>query len=401
MNCPDLGTLRGALDEPGTLREQPLAEHLAGCAACRSTLADLRRTAELAGPALALLEPPETPTADHVAAALRHGGGQPAPGPATGGPAPDMIENGPGAGPLERPEPRDRTRRWRRLPAGLRAAAVVAVVAVALGAVAATPTGRGAAADLLAQFRSERLEVVTFDPNDPGLRQGLRALQSVGTVNEDAFTPVQPQRVASLAEASRRVGFDVQGVEPSALPAGARAEPMIYVVPERKRTVVFTFDREKARRFVAEEGHPDVRLPAKFDGASLIVDVPAAALFAYPGPDDVPKVVAGQAGRLDVSTRGDVNLAEMRDFLLGLPGLPEETVQQLRAISDWRTTLPVFVPAGKVDWERTTVDGRNALAFSGRGGVVSAVVWQQGGRIYGVGGPIGEADARRAAAGFG
>lgn len=399
MNCPDIGTLRAALDQPAALQEPPLAEHLAGCPGCRSALAGLRRSADLAAPALALLAPPETPTRDDVALALERGGG-PRPARTQGqGSAPDTIEHGPRRGAPIRPEPSDGARRWSRMPTALRAAAVAVVVAVALGAVVATPTGRGAAASLLAQFRSERLAVVSFDPDDPGLRQGLMALHSVGTVNDEAFTSVEPEQVASLEEASRRVGFEVRGVDPADLPMGAREEPTIYVRPAQE--VSFTFDREKARQYVAGQGRTELELPAKFDGASLVVGIPATAALVYPGPDRAPKVIVGQAGQLNVRTEGGVTLAEMRDFLLGLPGLPEETVRQLRAISDWRTTLPVFVPAGEVDWERTTVNGTQALSFSDRSGVTSALVWQRDGRIYGVGGTVDESAVRRVAAGLG
>ena len=394
MNCPEIGALRAALEQPAALREPTLAAHLDDCPTCRSTLAGLRRSADLAAPAMALLAPPDTPGQADVTAALRRVAGTV---PTHGaGPPPDLIDAPDLIGQGERGR---RARRWSQLPGALRAAAVAVVVAVALGAVVATPSGRGAAASLLAQFRSERLAVVSFDPNDPGLREGLGALQSVGTVDEDAFASMEPERVAGPAEASRRVGFEVRGVGSGDLPAGTRAEPTTYVTPARE--VRFTFDRDKARRFVAEQGSPKVDLPAKFDGASLVVEVPAAAVLVYPGPDRAPRVMVGQAGQLNVRTEGDVTLAEMREFLLGLPGLPSETVRQLRAISDWRTTLPVFVPVDKVDWKPTTVNGVDALAFSDRGGVASAVIWQRDGRIYGVGGPIRESAARAVAEGLG
>lgn len=390
MNCPDIGTLRTALDQPASLRETPLAEHVADCADCRADLSELRRSAELAAPALSLLAPPETPTREGVGTALererrhRAGHGEDA--------AADVLENGPGAPSPDRPR---RGRPWSRAPAGLKAAAVAVVVAVTLGAMVATPPGRDAAAGLLAQFRSEELTVISFDPNDPGLRQGLAALHSVGTVDEDAFTSVRPERVDGLAEASRRVGFEVSGVPRADLPNGVQGEPTIYVRPGQE--VSFTFDREKAREYVAQQGQPDVELPAKFDGASLVAEIPATAVLVYPGSDDAPRLVVGEAESLNVRTDGDVTLAEMREFLLDLPGLPEETVQQLRGISDWRTTLPVFVPAGEVDWDSTTVNGVEALSFSDRSGVVSALVWQRDGRIYGVGGPVSGSQARAVA----
>ena len=79
--------------------------------------------------------------------------------------------------------------------------------------------------------------------------------------------------------------------------------------------------------------------------------------------------------------------------MLGLPGLPAETVAQLRAIGDWRTTLPLPVPSDQVRSRPATVDGAEAVSFADQTGRLNALLWQRGGHIWGVAGVIGSDEA--------
>ena len=124
--------------------------------------------------------------------------------------------------------------------------------------------------------------------------------------------------------------------------------------------------------------------------------VPAAALLQYSGANGA-QLLIGQARELAVGAEGPVTLEEMRDFLLGLPGLPPETVRQLRAIQDWRNTLPIPVPADAVSWQGTTVAGGQGLLLADQAGVGSAVLWQRDGRVYGVAGTPRPTEIQRVA----
>ncbi len=57
MPCPDLGALRASLDDVPGGTPAPLHNHVQGCAACLDMLAELRRNAELAAPAIAMTGP--------------------------------------------------------------------------------------------------------------------------------------------------------------------------------------------------------------------------------------------------------------------------------------------------------------------------------------------------------
>ena len=68
----------------------------------------------------------------------------------------------------------------------------------------------------------------------------------------------------------------MQPPDPAALPAGLTPTPKVQVWPASE--LRFTFDRQKAQTYFQTTGHPEVSLPARFDGAALVVSVPTAAL---------------------------------------------------------------------------------------------------------------------------
>ncbi len=278
--------------------------------------------------------------------------------------------------------------RWRAVAAGLAAAAVL-ILALS------TPGGQRAFAQFLAQFRSQRFQVVTIDPRQ--MPSGIAQLERLGTLSADVRDR-QPVEVPSAAEASKQVGFAVKLPDPAALPTGVSRTPRILVTPAAEYR--FTFEKAKAAEYFRQAGRPEISLPDKFDGATLIVSVPAAVLLQYQvqgGGDRDPGLLIGQAGELQARVEGKVTLDELRDFLLGLPGLPPDTVQQLRAIKDWRTTLPIPVPADRVVWKQARLAGVDGLILSDSSGLGSAALWQRDGRVYGVAGPLSSAEIQRVA----
>jgi len=114
--------------------------------------------------------------------------------------------------------------------------------------------------------------------------------------------------------------------------------------------------------------------------------VPSAVTLEYPAADGTPGLIVGQARTVQAVAEGGVTLEEMRAFLLDLPGLSESTRSQLESIGDWRSTLPLPVPADEIAWESTTIDGGEAFLLSDGSGLLNAAVWQRDGFIYGVGG---------------
>ncbi len=391
MPCPDLGALRASLDDPSGTPAPP-HDHVPGCASCADTLAELQRNAELAAPAIALTAPADPPSPAAVEAALTrfeqrrarlaaNAATITAPAPAATVPDPIPL---PGRG------------RVARLGARARGVAAGLVAALVLAGLLVTPGGRAAAAGFLAQFRSQRFEVVSLDPGQSSqVADVVGGLVETGVFTGDALQRSgfdEPQVVAGLDEAARVAGFAVSAVDPAALPAGVERTPQRVLVT-RARETRLSFDRDRALAYLRGHGRPDARLPERYDGTQLVVQVPAAVVQQFAGRDGVPALLVGKAGTVGLTTEGGASLEELREVVLGLPGLPAETVAQLRAIGDWRTTLPLPVPSDQVRSRPATVDGAEAVSFADQTGRLNALLWQRGGHIWGVAGVIGSDEA--------
>ena len=285
--------------------------------------------------------------------------------------------------------------RWRIAASGLAAALLLTFFV-------GTPEGRVAAQEFLSQFRSQRFTVIAVDPAKTGGRGALHQFEGLGTIsgaNPRSPGDVQTRDVASVAEASRAVGFTVKEPDPATLPANVAKTPRIRVSPATETR--FTFDRAKAASYFRSINRPDLSLPDKLHGVSLVTSVPAAALLHYaPTGDGGPGVLVGQARELVVSVDGNATLDEVRDFLLGLPGIPPEVASQLRNIQDWRTTLPIPVPVDDVNWQQTTIAGGQGLMLADNSGLGSGALWQRDGLVYGVAGTLKAAEIQRIANGL-
>ena len=399
MPCPDLGALRASIDDaPGAA--PALHDHVRACPSCSGALAELQHNAELAAPAMALTAPADLPPGAAEAALARFeqrrarlansqtvAAGATATLTAT--PAPATAD----------PDPLAARRRGRRPRLGTRArgAAAALVAAVVLTGLVATPGGRAAAASFLAQFRSQRFEVLSLDPTQATqFEEVIGELVDTGVFTGAAFggnVYGDPRTVADRDQASRMAGFAVPAVDPSVLPGGVGRTPeRIMVIPARETAI--TFDRDHALDYLREHGRPDARLPERFDGTRLVVQLPAVVIQQFAGRDGGPALLVGKAGMLGLDTEGGASLEELREVVLDLPGLPEGTVAQLRAIGDWRNTLPLPVPTDEVSWRATQVEGADAISFADPSGRLHALLWQRYGYIWGVAGVVGSGEAR-------
>lgn len=366
VTCPDSGTLRALVDgeaPPST------GAHVEVCTRCADEFAALRADAERVTSALALLAPP------------------PAAGTATvrdHGQAPQAARD-------DVAMQRAARERRRSLRATARRVAAVAAALVVGVTVVTTPAGREAAASFLSQFRGERIQVVTIDPY--GFRNPLAALHALGDVTMGDNTGVL-LHASTLAEAEQQTGIAVRAPSPEVLPEGFGHEPSQILVHSATE-VSIAFDEARVRAWLAAQDS-DLAVPDGIGGSVLRIDVPAVVALMYRGTN-WEELVVGQAGAVTAETQGPLDLDELRAFLLDLPGLDPVTVEQLRGIDDWRTTLPLPVPTGQFDWEDTTVAGVPAVRLRGTSGFGSAVLWQRDGSVHGVGGLVSEDVARRIA----
>lgn len=383
--CPDIGTWRAWLDHED--QSPRLEAHLPGCPACQRLVADLRQDAASVREAFAVLAPIGLPSTAETAVArerLRSKRAQPVllqPLPTQESRIPMLLSR------FSTP--------WRVAASGLAAAVALSFV------VAFTPQGNAAAASFLSQFRSQQVTAVEVSPQSQAeITKTLNALGSLGTVKTPAGLSSNGVHSASssvsLAEAAQAVGFPLQTPDPATLPAGLDKAPQVRVMPASQ--VRFTFDKTKARAYFDSTGHPEVSLPDKFDGATLVVSIPSAAMLQYGNASARDALIIGEAGELLVDVEGGkVSLPEMRDFLLELPGLPQSTVSQLKQIQNWNQTLPIPIPVDKVNWQSTTFNGNQGLLLNDNSGVGSAAIWHANGHLYGMAGSLRATDIKRIA----
>jgi hypothetical protein len=385
--CPEIGVWRAWLDQED--HSPHLFEHLATCAGCQRLVDDLREDASSATALLGSLAPARLPGGDDVAVArqqltFRQRRGVAASLPEQE-PIPMFFKR------ISTP--------WRIAGSGLAAALALSLL------VAFTPQGQTVAAAFLAQFRPQQLAAVEVTPqSQTEIMRTLNALGNLGTVKlpggatrpeAAARTAAEQSKTVSLAEASQSVGFTVETPDKGSLPAGMDTTPKVQVMPASQ--VRFTVDKTKARNYFLSTGHPEVVVPDKFDGATLVVSIPSAVLLQYGNPNSKDALIIGQAGELVVDVEGKVSLDEMRDFLLGLPGLPAPVVNQLRQIKNWNQTLPVPVPIDQVNWKSATFKGHQGLLLNDNSGIGSAALWYDNGHMYGLAGSLKATDLQKIA----
>lgn len=325
MSCPTDELLRAHVD----VADPAVAQHADGCTTCARRLDAVRDDAGFAAAAVAGLDGDGRADVD-VEAALQ-----------AFAPTSEPVAT-----------------RASQLPVSIAAGVVALAVAVLL---VLTPTGREAAADFLAGFRAERFEVVTFDPEQP--MQGLEALGAIADVDV-ADVEQRPTEVDSLDAAAAVAGFAPSDV--ASLPDGATLRSIQASAPGMVRL-----------RFRADQA-PD--LPAELDGATLVVSVPGAVASMY--DVDGQALLVGEAGQLAVEAEG-ADLAAIRAYVLSRPEVPTGLAQQLLAIDDWTTTLPIPVPVDDIVWQDTTVAGAPGLVLSDPLG--AGLLWQADGRIHAIG----------------
>ncbi len=271
-----------------------------------------------------------------------------------------------------------------------RAAVAAALAAVLLVGVLMMPAGQAAAIGFLSLFRVQKFAPVTIDPNRPFDGLGLAYLEHLGKVTQpDRRSTDGGMTTASLSELSARAGITLR--KPSALPAGVADNPQVRTFPAQEAS--FTLDRTKAEAYLKSSGAPNPSVPAKLDGARLTLKVPMAVSMTYggkEGQDGLPRLMIGQLASPSASVEGNATPAELRDFLLGLPVLPPETVAQLRAIDDWTQTVPIPVPKDRTAWREVSLNGTPALLLTDKSVGMAALIWQKDGVVTAVAGALSE-----------
>ena len=347
MRHPTDGTLRRLLDEPAGVADAD-RHHVADCPVCLAGLAAARDDAGAAADALDVRVDVDV---DRAWERLSH------------------------ATPTDVPEPAAPAARIPRWRTALRSPVVAAVgVAALVGGASAA-----AAADWLQIFRAERAAPVSVTEADLVQMPDLSAYGHLQLSDEPDV-----RRVDDAGAAERATGLTVPKV--TDLPRGVSGEPVYQV--GNQVSAVFTFSAEEAAHAAAEAGEELPPPPPGLDGSRFRLVAGPGLAAVWPADSGLPAMVVAR-GVAPTAYSSGVPFDTARDYLLSLPGLPEDLASQLRSFSGDGTTLPLPVPAEHVTSSAADVDGVSATVLTARDGSMAGVVWVDDGVVTLVGGALG------------
>jgi hypothetical protein len=348
MGHPTEGALRRLLDEPAGVAE-PDRRHVVDCPQCLDGLASMRVDAAVVRAALATGSAAEV----DVDAAWRR------------------LTTAPPAPAAERAATPPRASRWR---GSLRRPSVAALAV----AVVLTGAGTAAANDWLQIFRTKKIASVSFTATD---LIALPDLQAYGDVVVTSAVDVNP--VADIATAEAQTGLDVPEV--TTLPRGVSGDPVYQV--GRQASATFTFSADRAARAAAEAGRTLPPAPPGLDGSQVRMVAGPGVAAIWRQPTGVPALFVGRAVAPTAFSSG-VPFETVRDYLLSLPGLPENVAAQLRTFAADGSTLPLPVPADRMTSSPAQVGGVPATVLASRDRLLAAVVWVNDGVVTVVAGSL-------------
>jgi hypothetical protein len=347
MRHPTEGVLRRLVDEPAGVSDAD-RQHVADCPVCLAGLAAAREDATVVG---AALRSDGAADVDPAAAWARLSTALPA---GTGTPPPAASRRWTGL--LHRP-----------------AAAALAFVVVLSGA------GVAAANDWLPIFRTEQVAPLEVSTADLVALPDLTAYGDVEVTGDG-----DPHAVPDAAAARDESGLEVPEV--GALPQGVDGEPAYQVVGELSG--VFTFSGEKAAQATTASGEALPPVPEGLDGSRVRLTAGPGVAAVWSQSSGMPILVAARAVAPTASSSG-VPFETVRDYLLSLPGLPDDLAAQLRTYTADGSTLPIPVPADLVETSSAEVGGLPATVLESRDQALAAVVWVEDGVVTLVGGALG------------
>jgi hypothetical protein len=113
-----------------------------------------------------------------------------------------------------------------------------------------------------------------------------------------------------------------------------------------------------------------------------------------------PDLVVGRALAPRAFSSSGVPFEALRDYLLALPGLPEDVAAPLRTFNAAESTLPLPVPATRVTTSAIEVDGVPATLLATRDRSLAAVMWVADGEATIVAGSLDAAEVVAVAEGL-
>ena len=123
------------------------------------------------------------------------------------------------------------------------------------------------------------------------------------------------------------------------------------------------------------------------DGNTFRLTAGPGVATVWQGSQDVPALLVARAVAPTAFSSG-LPFDAARDYLLSVPGIPDDLADQLRDFSSDGSTLPLPVPAGQADTTTADVDGVQGTVITSRDGTMAGVVWVRDGEVTAVAGSL-------------
>lgn len=410
MRCVDDGQLRAYLDGEVTEAEEvAIVAHLGDCAACDRRHQSLADDATRASAALAAWLPltagPDARADDRRAGAAL----------ARFQAAIQEEARDNGVAPRSRFDQlkEQMTQMFNRLTAPRLRPVASALAVVAILVVAFTLTPVGSLADQLTKtFRVQQFAAITVPvPGMTGMPQAhnvdpaqldqiRQMLTPLGNLTTNATQGSARQLTDEAAAKAFLAQHGATLQVPGSLPAAFAGQAAQYGAADPTSST-YTLNTAVAQQYLAMLGSPELNAlpwPTGVDQLTFGLDTPATAVSVYGGKDqgfgivqmaNLPNAGAGAGPALHLPDELDINA--FRAALLALPGLPQDTVNQIKNVQDWERTLIIPVPQDATT-KNVTIKGNAGLLILDGQGRGAIVIWQANGNLFAVGGTLGEAD---------
>jgi anti-sigma factor RsiW len=289
----------------------------------------------------------------------------------------------------------------------VRPVAALALATTMMVALVAT----GAAENFVKVFEPRQFQAVQVNP------ASLRTLPDLSQFGGIKATKT-PQFMAAtgLPDAASRSGLTLLAVGGESLPSRVQGGPSYVVMSALQAS--FTFSAAKAQAWASAHGKTLPPMPGGLDGSTLTVDAGPAVLAIFGGSSDTIARAAGTADKARAAGTGEgafdptslklpdiavvqmksptvtssgASVQEIEDYLVSLPGFPQDLASQIRSIGDPTTTLPVPVPTGQQS-HQVDIQGVSGLFVGDSTGLGSGMIWSKNGVLFAAVGTMTESE---------
>jgi hypothetical protein len=229
----------------------------------------------------------------------------------------------------------------------------VTLVATAAGVI---PGSQAQAAGFLSLFRTDQTETATINPGDfrqiADAMQGKLKLVDIVNFGQLHFLSWPARKRLSPADVPGLKDFPAK-TPPQSVP-GYSAPKLERVSPTKIR---FALRVRHINKLLTGLGGTSM-LPQALEGKSFLFTAPAQLRATYSSKDKGPIIIT-QTLEPDLQVPDGVNLADVRDALMSVPGFPEGLKTQLAGVDDWKHTQLAVSSEGAA--KEIRVNGRAAL----------------------------------------